>query len=286
MPNAREFKCRIHEVLWVTPTVMQIRFYPDKKFKFAPGQFLSVLVPREKGDSIKRAYSFSSAPHLTEKDGYELCVKHVKGGIGTEYLASLKPGDSFKAFAPYGDFEYRVHAGDRSVVFISTGTGIAPFKGIAMSRIFAENPPAQSLCLFGAPKLNEILYPGIFESCNVKRVNAIDAEPGAHEHFKGRVTDYIRAKMTEWPWHSTDFYLCGNPLMVSEVTGLLKGGHGVADEAIHRESFSAPTVRAPAGKPMETAKPAPMPDNVRSIVPPPPPSAALLAAAARKKAVA
>ena len=49
----------------------------------------------------------------------------VPGGPGSNYLASLKVGDTFKAFAPYGDFMYDSASG-RDACFISTGTGVAP----------------------------------------------------------------------------------------------------------------------------------------------------------------
>lgn len=252
MPNARQINCDITQIKWPTPTVMQIRFRPNKSFLFKPGQFLSILVPADKSQGrrkvTKRAYSFSSAPNSPEAERYELCVKYVKGGIGTEYLKSLKPGDTFRAMAPYGDFEYALPKPGRSVCFISTGTGIAPFKSIVLSKEFSDHFPASAYCLFGAPTKDEIIYPGLFESKGVKTVYALDKENSQGHFFKGRVTDFLRALPRHWHWHSTDFYLCGNPHMVDDVVSFLKGAHGVSDAAIHRESFAAPAKKAESTK--------------------------------------
>ncbi|MEK6579196.1 MAG: FAD-dependent oxidoreductase [Bdellovibrionota bacterium] len=252
MPNARQITCDVTQIIWPTPTVMQIRFRPSKPFTFKPGQFLSILVPPDKSKNhkkaVKRAYSFSSAPNAPEAERYELCVKYVKGGIGTEFLKSLKVGDTFKAMAPYGDFEYLLPKSGRSVCFISTGTGIAPFKSIVLSKEFAEHFPKSAYCLFGAPTKEEIIYPGLFESKGVKTVYALDLEKSAGHFFKGRVTDFLKALPRHWHWHSTDFYLCGNPMMVDDVVQFLKGAHGVDDSAIHRESFAAPTKKAEVTK--------------------------------------
>jgi ferredoxin-NADP reductase len=231
---AREVACKVVEFNWLTPTVMGIRFEPSKKFVYEPGQFLSVVVPDPAGGRpLRRAYSFASPPG---KDGYQLCVKHVPGGPGSGYLAKLKVGDVFKAFAPYGDFMYVPRPG-RKACFISTGTGIAPFRAMVMSDQFRENPPEEALNLFGVRTADEIIYPGLFEGFGVKVVNAVSKPPAGFKGFQGRVTDYLKSLPSDWDWHATDFYLCGNGDMVAEVVKILRSGHGVPEEAIHKEVY-------------------------------------------------
>jgi CDP-4-dehydro-6-deoxyglucose reductase len=241
MPAARQLKCTIIEKIWVTPTVMKIRFMPEKRFLFEPGQFISIVVPTSftGGSVVKRAYSFSSGPEESLESGYELCVKFTPNGIGTGYLATLKVGDVMTAFAPYGDFTYQPPAQDHHVCFVSTGTGIAPFKSVARSVRFRDYPPREALCLFGAPTEKEIIYPGVFEDSGIKVVNAIDMQSDT-THFRGRVTDYLKMLPPDWHWHTTDFYICGNPFMVADVHRFLRDAKGVADKHIHQESFTPP----------------------------------------------
>jgi ferredoxin-NADP reductase len=233
MPIASLVRCKVLSKLWLTPTVLQLRFEPSRKFSFEPGQFLSVFVPvmDSRGRPLRRIYSMASP-----NDGvYELCIKQVHGP-GTSYLCGLEVGDEFKASAPYGHFCYETEP-TRSACFIATGTGVAPFRSMVLSRRFAENRPENALLLFGARSEEEIIYTDDFESRGVQVVNAISRPSYRFEGFQGRVTDYLRSLPVDWAWHSTDFYLCGNGEMVSEAVRLLRFGRGVPLSAIHQEVY-------------------------------------------------
>ncbi len=240
---AREVACKVIEKKWLTPTVVSLRFEPSKKFRFEPGQFLSVVVPNPAGGRpLRRAYSFATAP----EQGFGLCVKHLPGGPGSSYLAALKEGDSFKAFAPYGDFFYEPRLG-RQACFISTGTGVAPFISMLHSSHYRENPPAKAISLFGARTEDEIIYPGLFRSLGLEEVNAISQPKAPWQGFKGRVTDYLKSLPGDWGWHSTDFYICGNGEMVAEVRKILREGHGVPETSILQEVYFVAPDRLPGG---------------------------------------
>jgi ferredoxin-NADP reductase len=232
---ATKITCRITEKEWLTPSVMRIHFDPSKKFKFTAGQFLSLIVPNGHDKPHRRAYSFSTPPG----EGFELCVKHVKGGPGTEYLASLKVGDTFQATAPYGDFIYETKPG-RNACFICTGTGIAPFRSMILSQNYKENPPDKGIMLFGAPTEEEIIYPGFFEKQGIETINALSHCSEQWKGYRGKVTDYLKSLSSDWPWHATDFYLCGNGAMVADVRRILRNGRGVSPEQIFQEVYFAP----------------------------------------------
>ena len=242
VPTAKEVICKVIQKGWLTPTVVGLRFEPSKKFNYEAGQFLSVVIPNpdSKSKVTKRAYSFSSPD---AKYGYELCVKHVLGGIGSGFIASLNEGDTFRAFAPYGDFRY-VSSPARSVCFISTGTGLAPFRGITLSKEFRENPPRKTLLLFGARGEREIIYPGVFEKMGIEVVNALSKPTPFWGGFRGHVTDYLRSLPPTWNWHGTDFYICGNGSMAQEAVEILQHSHGVDPKSIHSEVYFTPTYAA------------------------------------------
>jgi ferredoxin-NADP reductase len=225
---------------WLTPTVVELRFEPSRKFSFEPGQFVSVLIPSPTGAGkpLRRAYSLALASH----EGYALCVKMVPRGPGSSYIASLREGDTFKAFAPYGDFFYVPETG-RAACFISTGTGVAPLFSMVRSKAFRESEAPQSISIFGARTEDELILPGLFTSLGLIEVNAVSRASSEYQGFHGRVTDYLKALSSDWPWFETDFYLCGNGAMVSEVRKHLRG-RGVPDGHIHQEVyFSAPDRR-------------------------------------------
>jgi NAD(P)H-flavin reductase len=221
---------------------MRIRFTTQKRIKFVGGQFISLYVPDSKngGKPVRRAYSFASSPESSEIGIYELCVKYVPGGIGSEYLASLRRGDSFLSTAPYGEYVFRPFGVSKSnACFISTSSGVAPNRSIVLSADFHERPPRKTLFLYGARTENEIIYPGEFEKLGIETVNAITQPGPSFKGFTGRVTDYLRTLPPSWQWHNTDFYICGNAAMIEEVREILRGGHNVAMAQIHAESFFA-----------------------------------------------
>lgn len=236
---AREVLCRVTSHSWVTSTVMLIAFEPSRKFHFDAGQFLSVVVPspETRGRPLRRPYSFASSMETVKEEGYRLCVKLVEGGPGSTYLAGLKTGDVFRAYAPYGDFSYDPPQPGRSVCFISTGTGVAPFRAMALSSAFHENPGKNAMILFGARTEKEIIYPGFFESRGLQVINCVSQPRGDWTGFRGRVTDYLRGLPLEWPWQSTDFYICGNGEMIDEVRRILIDGRGVPSTSVHQEVY-------------------------------------------------
>lgn len=244
---AKEFKCRVTEHRQITPTVFELLFEPEFAgtpgpegpidFAFEAGQFVSVIIPGAgpNGRDLRRAYSIASPPHVWP---IELCVKLVEKGPGTNYLNKLRAGDEFKGFAPYGDFVYEPKA-DRMAVFISTGTGIAPFRAMALSQAYAEAPPNFTLCLLGVRHEDEILYQEDLDRVpGLKFVCAVSQPMGDWPGFKGRVTDYLRRPDVdaELDWANADFYLCGSGPMIAEVKTLL-AEKGVAKEAIHQEKY-------------------------------------------------
>jgi Na+-transporting NADH:ubiquinone oxidoreductase subunit F len=243
--------------MWLTPTVIRLRLEPPKKLRFTAGQFLSIVVPRgfsppaelreraQQGQyrslasrypleqPLWRVYSFASEP---EEKYLELCVKHVDGGAGSSYVASLRVGDLVTTRAPYGDFFFETEP-SRNACFISTGTGIAPFRSMVRSRHWETAAPRSALVISGARTSDEILYAGEFEPYGVESVYAVSDPDMGWSGFRGRVTDYLRSLPLDWHWQTTDFYLCGSPAMVQEVRSILVNARSVPQTAIIQEAY-------------------------------------------------
>lgn len=240
MPSTK-VKCRVIAKRWLTPTVMGLEFEPSKKFRFEGGQFLSIYVPDEKGGKpLRRAYSFAShAAHAPKGERpYQLCIKVLIGGPGSQYLATLEIGEAFDATAPYGDFLYESEEG-RRICMIATGSGIAPFRAMALSEPFHKTPPSEAFLIFGARTADEILYPRFFESHGFNVFHAISTLPREQTNenlMPGRVTDCLRNLPADWGWQQTDFYLCGSGEMVQDVRRLLLS-RGVPAENIRQEVY-------------------------------------------------
>lgn len=242
--KALTVQAKLLEKKQLTHDVIELLFESEPVFHFEPGQFISIFVPGKGpgGRDLRRAYSIASAPELTRagKSVFELCVKIVEGGPGTQYLNSLKIGDSLKGMAPYGDFVYKTKSG-RHAIFISTGTGIAPFRAMVYSKVFKENQPLSATMLFGARHEIDLLYTEEFDIAlaSSQWVQVLSRPEAAWSGFKGRVTDWLRKNAETIAWSNTDFYLCGNGAMIDEVKQIL-AEKGVEKTSIHQEVYYKP----------------------------------------------
>lgn len=91
-------------------------------FRFAPGQFLSLLAEKE-GREITRAYSIASAPGGLH---FDLCLNRVEEGFFSNLLCDMQEGETIRFHGPHGLFTLREPLKDS--IFICTGTGVAPFR--------------------------------------------------------------------------------------------------------------------------------------------------------------
>lgn len=231
--------CKVVSNEMITPTVFSFKFMPEPDFQFVAGQFVSIIIPGAgpQGRDLRRAYSIAATPEMRP---LELCIKIVEGGPGSNYLRNLKPGSEFSIMAPYGDFVLKRKEG-KGAVFISTGTGISPFRSILNSKSFLENPVMPSYNIFGVRTEDELLYADEFLNLEVPvgYVRCVSAPTPSWDGFKGRVTDYLRILPDNFPWKSLDYYLCGNGAMIEEVKNILKE-KGIEKDSIHQEVYYRP----------------------------------------------
>jgi ferredoxin-NADP reductase len=225
----------------LTEDVIELYFETNPGFDFLPGQYISVIIPGAGpgGRDLRRAYSIASHP---EKRIIELCVKVVERGPGSQYLHSLKVGDSMKCVGAYGHFYYKTKS-HKHVVFIATGTGIAPFRSMIYSKIFNDSKPLSTHLLFGARADGDLLYTDeimhtLGKTHFVQSLSRPHHEGGWTGH-KGRVTDWLKEKSSHILWNETEFYICGNGAMIDEVKQILTSRE-VPKDAIHTEVYYKP----------------------------------------------
>ncbi len=101
-----------------------VRFDGDAT-PFEPGQYMTIGVFAD-GRLVQRPYSVASSPRVAGTDGYEFYVRLVQGGQFTPLLWRLPIGHRMRMIGPKGKFTLEPDD-DRTHLFISTGTGNAPF---------------------------------------------------------------------------------------------------------------------------------------------------------------
>lgn len=229
-----EFETVVEESRILTPRNKNIRFRvpADKPFHFKAGQFVQIFVPTP--EKVRRtSYSIASAPQ--RHDSFELCVTLVDGGVSSSFLHNLKVGDKVHALGPLGKFG--LPPTDRDLVFIATGSGIAPFRSM-MGDLFANNSPKNIYLIFGNRYDNDILYKDEWESLTKAHKNFKTyltlSRPEKWTGPKGYVQEGIE-KFVPDP-KSKDFLICGLTNMINGVQDKLLS-LGVPKEQIHYERY-------------------------------------------------
>ncbi|MBI5432099.1 MAG: ferredoxin--NADP reductase [Planctomycetes bacterium] len=125
----------------VTESLAYFLVAPDKApfASFEPGQFTNLgleVFDRTVGERrfVRRAYSMGSPP--TQRARLEFYVRRVQGGLLTEALFELRSGARlWLDAAVYGRFTLEPVPADRDVVFVASGTGVAPY--VSMLRAYS-----------------------------------------------------------------------------------------------------------------------------------------------------
>ena len=122
---------------------------------FEPGQYMTIGVIAD-GKLLQRPYSVASAPTVSDTDGYEFFVRHVPVVRFTTALWRLPVGQRMRMIGPKGRFMLEP-VDERTHLYVSTGTGIAPF--IAMVReTMAQGRPRRTVVLNGVSYADELGY--------------------------------------------------------------------------------------------------------------------------------
>ncbi len=193
---------------------------------FEPGQYMTIGVYAD-GMLYQRPYSVASAPGDTGEEGYEFYVRLVPVLRFTTLLWRLPVGHQMRMIGPKGRFMLEPND-ERTHLFVSTGTGIAPF--IAMSRhLLAQGAPRRTIMLHGCSYQDELGYRDLLEgwqadgSYPMTYVPTVsrpsDPRNAGWSGYTGRAEAVVRdvCKANHLKPEQTVVYLCGNPEMILNV---------------------------------------------------------------------
>jgi ferredoxin--NADP+ reductase len=221
---------------WVTPDADPL--------DFEPGQYFTIGVDVG-GKLVMRPYSVASSPREKET-GYELYVRIVPEGVFTPLLWLLPEGHPMHIRGPKGRFLLEPDD-DRTHVFISSGTGIAPF--ISMMRTLRmDGQPRRTVFLHGASYADDLGYreevegeqrAGTYPALYIPTVSRPNAPENAGWSGRtGRVEAILAEVLDELALDPANSiaYICGNPDMIENASDLL-AGRGYPQEQIKKELY-------------------------------------------------
>jgi ferredoxin--NADP+ reductase len=212
---------------------------------FEPGQYMTIGVYVD-GKIVQRPYSVASPPETAGDEGYEMYVRLVPIPRFTTLLWRLDEGAPMRMIGPKGKFMLEPDD-ERTHLYISTGTGIAPFMAM-MRQHLHHGRPRRTVMLNGSSYADELGYQDILESWErdgtypVKYVPTVsrsnDPRNAAWNGRTGRaeavLMDVVRDLELEPA--QTVVYICGNPDMIINAEELLLNA-GFPEEAVKKELY-------------------------------------------------
>jgi ferredoxin-NADP reductase len=175
------------------------------------------------GREITRAYSIASPPRADNT--FDLCLNRVPEGFFSNFLCDLSEGESVPFHGPHGYFVLKNPV--RDSIFIGTGTGIAPLRGM-LHWLFADPARHQGRefwLVFGVRYESDLYYNDEFlqmarQHPNFHYIPTLSRQNPTWEGARGYVQEHVRriaAGRTDM-----DAYICGLKDMVLANRDLLK----------------------------------------------------------------
>ena len=236
----RFYDVTVSKIVSLTDTVKHfVLDYPkDADARFVAGEFMMAHLEKD-GKPHKKPYSIASSPSLAEqKNQIELCIKLVEGGYVSTYFFNLKESDVLHTSIPYGVFTIR-EPWQNNLIFIGTGTGIAPLRGM-IQNLYEKQCTKDIWLIFGNRYETDILYESEWRELEKKHKNfhfipTVSRSPNWTGE-KAYVQEIVKNKFggqTE----GLDFYGCGLVPMCQQLKSTLLQMN-IPRERIHFEQFT------------------------------------------------
>jgi Na+-transporting NADH:ubiquinone oxidoreductase subunit F len=207
---------------------------------FKAGQYVQFLIPGTEGDPqpLYRAYSIASPP--SSPGLLTLVFGRIPGGVCSSYVFErLHAADEVTVNGPFGEFYLR--DGDRDIILVAGGSGMAPLRGMLMD--MAEKHVTRAVTYFFAARTTRDLF-YMDEMRALERdlphfrfvpVLSNPRPPDGWEGEKGGIASALNRLLPALSRHEA--YLCGSPGMIDASMSVLRA-KGLPDDLIFYDKFS------------------------------------------------
>ncbi len=224
----RTFPSRIRSLQKLAPDVIRVvlRLPPQQTLEYRPGQYIDVTGP----NGVRRSYSVANAP--LPDGSIELHIRQVPEGAMSRYwFGEAKVNDLLRLHGPLGTFFLR-EVGDEQLIFLATGTGMAPIKALLES--LAERPTI-SIQVFWGGRTRQDLYWDPAEGDRTIDYTPVLSRAGAEwSGARGYVQEAVLAKRIDLT--RARVYACGSPAMIDCARTVLVN-EGLEPHRFHSDAF-------------------------------------------------
>ena len=219
LPTCKTLPCRIIRLDQLGADVVRVilRLPPTADFKAIPGQYIDIIGPA----GVRRSYSLAS----TYSNTLELHIRLVEGGVMSDYwFKHAKVNDLLRLNGPLGTFFLRNLAG-LNLVFLATGTGIAPVKAMLESLVLLDQDrsPESVTVFWGARSVTDFYFDVQGIPAGQRFVPVLSRFTEGWAGAKGYVQNVFLSFRPDLS--KTVVYACGSDMMIrSAKSSLLDAG--------------------------------------------------------------
>jgi CDP-4-dehydro-6-deoxyglucose reductase len=232
---ARTWPCRIQSIEPLAPDVVRVmlRLPPTSEFSFVAGQYIDVIGH----GGLRRSYSVAGA--LAASKLVELHIRQVPGGAMSDYwFANAKSNDLLRLHGPLGTFFVREVEG-MDLVFLATGTGIAPVKAMLEDLAKRERQLRSITVYWGGRLPSDIYWNSQQSEVRHRFVPVLSRAADDWTGVRGHVQDALLRDGFDAA--CTAVYACGSEAMIHGAKAQLLAA-GLPERRFHSDAFvsSAP----------------------------------------------
>jgi MocE subfamily Rieske [2Fe-2S] domain protein len=185
---------------------------------------------------VRRNYSLATNPEKDTQLRFNVRIatpprgQDCKAGVGSSYIWNLKPGDTVKAFGPFGDF--LVKETESEMIYLGGGAGMAPLRS-HLSHLFDTLKTGRKVSFwYGARSRQEVFYQDYFENLARQFPNfqfhIALSEPLPEDNWTshtGFIHEVLRGEYLGQHKNpaTVEYYLCGPQPMIQAARTMLEG---------------------------------------------------------------
>jgi CDP-4-dehydro-6-deoxyglucose reductase len=207
---------------------LRLRVPPQSNFNYLPGQYINII----KGD-YKRSYSIANNDC---SNGIVLFIKNYEGGKFSTYLFDqAKINDLLRIEGPLGTFFYR-KTNKTNIVFLATGTGIAPIKSILenMEQNNLEIKNKNIYLFFGGRTKEDLFWEPKFKNIKIHFIPVLSRTENNWNGEKGYIQDVLITKKIDLS--DSVVYACGSVNMIKNAKEIAVN-NGMPEELFYSDEF-------------------------------------------------
>jgi CDP-4-dehydro-6-deoxyglucose reductase len=210
IPEVKTLPARISSLDKLAPDVLSVRlrFPPNTPFTFLAGQYVDVIGT----GGIRRSYSVANAP--VSDNQLQLHIRAVQSGAMSQYwFDQAKVNDLLRIHGPLGSFFTRPLTG-LHLVFLATGTGIAPVKAMLDQLATAplDKQPLSATLYWGGRAPQDLYADPSQWHPSLRYVPVLSRAPGDWTGARGHVQKTLLGDKPDWA--NTVVYACGSAAMI------------------------------------------------------------------------